>query len=671
MKSNKTQIGSFELGSILVNLLVFKILTGFPKQFFRISGSGGLLSALFGGLVFLGVLFLLLTLYQKRDRTSLFDLAETHLGKPGLVIVSLLLLAYLLFSGFYALRNLVAILRIVSYPTTPVWFLVAFLGLSALVIAVRGKSAVFRLHTIMTWLVCAAIVWIVLSSLKYADFYHLFPILGTGAGNVFGRGLSGLFLYSDILVLFLIAPHCREGVRVRRTTMWSALIAVVLNVAVVFASQLSTPSELAANISLPMYPLTKVTYSGKVFQRLDAVYLIVSVVSGLLYLSLMLRMIGKTVKKMAFKPKKAAALLLCLVLMVSLCGCYDSREVEESAYVIALGIDKGETARFRYTFQFSNPLSTGANSGSAEKPESEGESKEDGKKEENTSVNNITLDADDYYMALNTLNSFIGKIPSLAHIKLIAFSPELAKEGLLEHTRLLINEREVRPNTWLCIAGGSPDELLKGIKPSLEESTARYYELLLQEKTAPYAPVVELREFVNRASDNSTDAVLPIIGQSELIGICLFSGDQMMVSLGGEEALLYKLLTGKADNVYLSLGGTTYRVSNLGQPKISVNLAGDVPQIGINLKLNLHPISKNQIDTSAVTRELSDRINQFLAVTTTNNCDVLGIRQRIKAGCLTQAAWDSRNKPGMYTNSTFSLNIDIKEDNGTETFQNY
>ena len=59
------------------------------------------------------------------------------------------------------------------------------------------------------------------------------------------------------------------------------------------------------------------------------------------------------------------AALFALLLCLPLSGCYDSREVEETAYLIGLGIDKKEDT-LRYTFQISNPLETGTTSGKEE-----------------------------------------------------------------------------------------------------------------------------------------------------------------------------------------------------------------------------------------------------------------------------------------------------------------
>ena len=53
------------------------------------------------------------------------------------------------------------------------------------------------------------------------------------------------------------------------------------------------------------------------------------------------------------KFKLLSALLVTILSAYLLCGCFDDREIDETAYIIALGIDKGEGNYYIYTFQFS------------------------------------------------------------------------------------------------------------------------------------------------------------------------------------------------------------------------------------------------------------------------------------------------------------------------------
>jgi len=60
--------------------------------------------------------------------------------------------------------------------------------------------------------------------------------------------------------------------------------------------------------------------------------------------------------------KKFFIIVILIVFVLPLCGCYDARGIETLAYVVALGIDKGTTNTYKLTLQIAL-LSEGGNSG--------------------------------------------------------------------------------------------------------------------------------------------------------------------------------------------------------------------------------------------------------------------------------------------------------------------
>ena len=119
------------------------------------------------------------------------------------------------------------------------------------------------------------------------------------------------------------------------------------------------------------------------------------------------------------KKKFAILIFLFLAPSIILTGCYDSREVDNMAYVTAIGVDKGTNENLKFTLQFAVPLNI---SGGIET----GEKSEGGK----SPLDNMTIEADTLYSAIDYANNSISKQVNVAHCKLLVFSDELAKEGL-------------------------------------------------------------------------------------------------------------------------------------------------------------------------------------------------------------------------------------------------
>ncbi len=644
--NKKQDMGRWELGCLVFNSLVYKILTHYTATFAKCSGSASWLTAIFSGALFLALLWLVLRLYAPFSQKGLIEAVRERFGNTSASLIAFLGIVYFLFSLCYALSLVCNALKSVSYTTSPLLYIGFFLVLSSVIILVCGENAICRVHSLSALGVAAAVAIISIMSLKYADPHNLTPILGTGPLKVLGSGLSTLFLYSDILIIFFLPKH-KEGVSFSKTVMLSAIIATALNIFVIAAAALNVPYELAQRISLPIYPLTKTANFGKLPLRLDTLYHTALIVSAILYVSLALNIILRCVKALRTKAKAIGVSLLCLLVCFCVTGCYDSSEIEENAYIIALGIDKGESEDFKYTFQISNPLQSGGSMGAEEKAEENSSSSSEG----NKTVDNIVVEADDYFLAQDKLKQILSKDAKMSHLKLIVFSEEIASAGALEHSELLLHEREIRPGTNLCLADNASDYLFS-VNPTLEESTVRYYELFFRNRDVPSAPVTELRDFVGRSINSSYDAVMPIVGKEGLSGMGLFSDGIMKTTASAEETFFYKLLCDDLKRVAIDYNDTSYMVSTRKKPKVRTSITNDIPTADIEVCIKTVPPADGNFIKS-----LERRAETFLYKTSRSDCDILGIGRRFKVQFPTQKKWEAFDWSSKYKNCRFNIEI--------------
>lgn len=668
MISKNCYIGKWELGCLVFNSCVYKMFTSYPKRFIQISGSAGWITALFTGIVFLGVLYLLLSLFKPYERTGLVDLAKTKGSKGFATLLFLGFFSYWTFSLIYALKEFSLVLKAVSYVNSPQWYIIFFLLLGGIIPSVYGGRSVYRLHSLSVLSVGITALLIGIFGLRYANPYYLAPILGNGIKEVFLDGLSTIFMYSDIIFVFLLSGFCKPDVKFRKTVMSSGALAVVVNVILLLVFSMSQSTEANSIVSIPIYPLTKSAYFGRFWSRMDLIYLVTLITSGILYISLAIHIILLSAKGFSTKlsSKRTVSVLLCISSLFFLTGCFDSREVEQSGYLLAIGIDKGESSSYRYTFQLSSPLSSGDNSDSNKKSnpmETESEPK-------NKGVNNTVIEADNFYTALDTLKGSLSKTPELSHLKLIVFSKDMAREGLLEHSSLLFKEREIRPGATLCLADSARDYLLE-VKPTLEESTARYYELLFNEDNSPYAPTTQLWEFVSKSMSSSEDCVLPIAENNALEGMGIFKDGVMIDEVTGDVAGVYKLLKGNAKKITKRAGHSLFSLSSYQPPKISVKKDTVPIEITIDANLDITLIQGDFADVNLLQQSLSKDMTDFLTTYAQKSCDPLGVGNSLRIKCLTDHQWKTESWREKITTSSFYVNLNTKIEESAYKLQNY
>ncbi|MBQ4146275.1 MAG: GerAB/ArcD/ProY family transporter [Clostridia bacterium] len=622
MRKNQRFLGKWELGCIVFNSCIYKIFLTYPNRFEQISGSAGWLTSLFSGIIFILILSLILWFLKLTSNNQRL--------KKVAGFFQILFSIYWILATCYALIELSSVLRSVAFPNSPAWFLIIFFLAGSLVTALCGASAVFRMHSLLTLGIGISVLLIAVLGLKYAEPLYLFPILGKGADKVFGAGLQTLFLYSDSLLIFQLYSQSRPDIKPEKSIFWGAFLAVICNILIVLSSSMSHPSGIDSFYGLFIYPLAKSVYFGTFWSRLDGVYLCAMITSGFLYLSLSIYMIILSMKNFAKGFRRTRIGILLLILCLLLTGCYDGRQVEEGAYVIALGIDKGENNSYIYTFQLSNPLELGGK----KSDNSQSQEKDQG----NKTVSNISINAKNYYLATNDLKSGLSKTPDLSHLKIIAFSKDVAKEDLLNHASLLFREQEIRPNANLCLTN-SAQSFLEEVKPTLEVSTARYYELMFRKENTPYAPQVTLREFVSKGTDSACDPVLPIANKEKLMGIGIFNNGTLALEGSQEDAMLYKLLSNQAKNIAIDAGDSTFSVTSKNFPKIQIDENSTPPRINLELNLSATLIYGSPGDIAPLSSSLESKANIFLNSALKNSCDIIGIGKKIRTTCLTDADW--------------------------------
>lgn len=564
------KISKPELYLLIINCLIFKIFSSAPSFIFSGAGSGAPFAALLGGIIFIAAAFFI--------KKPLERLRGSGRGLPRPLYI--ILFAYFLCSSVYALFEFSRVIKTSGYPNTPIWFIILFIGIPALVAAVKGLKTIFRLSGILIPLSLIGLIFILICSLG-GDIsgYNLLPVLGADEGATLSSALKSLLLYTDILVPVVLysiddRPEFAENIRFggasedenggrenRRSGkrkrgrgihgfIFPALAAAAINFSVVLIFTLTFSAETMKNIDVPLYPLSKAVTFGKLFARLDALYLIAALLSCMSYISVSVCLAVKCAKKINLRAgaKPALAITLAALSCLSLASCYDDREIEETAFVVALGLDDTGDG-IQYTFQFSNPLATGQNSGLAEGGDSD-----------NPTVISVTTAASNIYEAMIEANNKLGKNPSLSHLKLICFSTSAGSRSA-QLCGELLDIQDVRSDVKICMAENA-EEYLNGVRTDLEMSTARYYELLFS-KNNPQIPSVNLRAFAERIGSDASDAYLPVMN-GEFSGIELFSGGVPVLFLSRSEASVFNILNGGAKDEYVSADGFACLVSSDG-----------------------------------------------------------------------------------------------------------
>lgn len=117
--------------------------------------------------------------------------------------------------------------------------------------------------------------------------------------------------------------------------------------------------------------------------------------------------------------KKIIILLISILPLLCLSGCsQNSSSIEDLAYVIAIGVDKGDNNNLKLSLQFATPSSSGSGGDSSSSGSSSSSSESKISSAECSSIDS----------GISLINSYISKKINLSHCKVVVFSEELSNE---------------------------------------------------------------------------------------------------------------------------------------------------------------------------------------------------------------------------------------------------
>ena len=190
--------------------------------------------------------------------------------------------------------------------------------------------------------------------------------------------------------------------------------------------------------------------------------------------------------------KWIAIIVTVIIFLYAFSSSYYSQNIDHLDYVIALGIDKvPDSDNIIVTFEFANLGSFSENASS-----------------EQTEPIINTIIAPTIPNAITIMNAYIGKQLNLSHCKVIAFSKDYAKTGILDEVSFLTHNIQIRPTTNVVVTECSASNYLKRSTSSLEQVLTKYYDIFpTSSEYTGYTSNIPIGRFYENMLDKDSGAV--------------------------------------------------------------------------------------------------------------------------------------------------------------------
>jgi len=407
--------------------------------------------------------------------------------------------------------------------------------------------------------------------------------------------------------------------------------------------------------------------------------------------------------------------LLCIIITICLflSGCSYGKDVDEQSFVIAVGIDKGESFPLRVTFVFANPSGSGSGGGGSSEGGGGGGSEGGGGGESKSSSSGpdiVTIEAPTTFSAARKLDAIKSKKINLTHTKLVVFSTDIAKEGIKKYVDGFASSRDFRPNTYVCITSTSAQEYFNSVKPSQEKYLEKYYDHIMQKVASDKVNESYLYYLYFNLTDTYSSSIVPLVGLSknkltnpaqslhphsddfsyearagellrdasnkaEILGCGVFRNDKLITTLGSFQTDLARLIGNefypKNYSIFYPSVSDFVTVRIIQQEKVNIKseIKNDNAHIDIKVPIFIEYVDAGKIENDTLkSKEFCYYLKKRLDASTKKliydfqtiyDCDFLGLGDSLKKHFSNLSQWKKFNWEEKYSDAKINVSFDV------------
>ena len=308
------KIGKLEAITLIIMISINQIFLNLSNTIIVNVGSSAWINVIVISLI--AVLFCLLIskLFKPFPTHDIVDISE-YLGKKTLkLIIGILYILFFVFISAIILRYLTNSLKLIYFEKSPLVFLL-ILFLIPIVFAVRlGIKPISRVNLIFTPIALISLFIILFSTSKDFVPQRIFPLLGFGANQTFLLGLNNIFAFSSFAYLYFLIPLLKNPEDFKQVAVISIVSSILLFLSVICLIMMF-PFIPFTDEMLSIYLLARLIEFGKFFQRIDAIFVLIWILSAFSFLAITLEFINRILKKLTkLKTHKEMSYSLCTII---------------------------------------------------------------------------------------------------------------------------------------------------------------------------------------------------------------------------------------------------------------------------------------------------------------------------------------------------------------------
>lgn len=270
--NDTAMIGHREALTLMVTLMTCEVFLAMPRNMALVGASAGWLVVLLAGVLSFVGFFFLYRLIRKYPDQDIIQISKTLAGNWLGTLLGFVFFIFFLVSTSLLIRQFAESFILSILPRTPI-SVITIMFIALLVYGtIQGIETLSRVAWFFGPYLLLAFMVTILLALPYSELSLLLPILGKGPGPIFKEGVLQMSLFSNVILIGLLAPKIRNKDKIFGVGFFSLGIALIINMVVSATVIMTFNYASASRLIFPIFQLTRLITLGEFIQRVEAVF---------------------------------------------------------------------------------------------------------------------------------------------------------------------------------------------------------------------------------------------------------------------------------------------------------------------------------------------------------------------------------------------------------------
>ncbi len=314
---NVNKISTVEAIALVIIITINRLTVSLPQTILIPCGSSSILNVIYVSIIAILFSCLLVKLFKRFTASDIIDVSEFLGGKFLKNLVGIILVTYIIFISFILLRDFSEVLHILYYSDTPVIFILLFFIFVCIVSNLLGSRSILKTNVVICIIMLIGIFISCMTIIPDITIERIFPILGNGTYQTFVAGITNIFAFNGLIILYLVPPMLKDKKDFKKVSLISTIVSgflILLSIIV-----LLLPFAFSTKIPkiAPFYLLISNNQFGKYFQHPESFFAFTWILSIMTYLNFSCMLLLQIIKKLTnIKNEKPLLIPLAIIFFV-------------------------------------------------------------------------------------------------------------------------------------------------------------------------------------------------------------------------------------------------------------------------------------------------------------------------------------------------------------------